>query len=145
MDTIDNGYKTEENLIITDSVKSFMLETTRWAKFLSIIGFIGIGLMLIGAIFIIGVGSQFRGGSQIGILAVVYFAMAVLYFFPILYLYRFSVNVRDGLLRLGQGEFDAGMENLKSMFKFMGILMIVLLSFYILALVFGLIIGAASM
>lgn len=134
-----------EELKITESSKSFLLETTKWAKFLAILGFVGIGLMVIGALFIIAVGSSMRGaGGAPVLMGVVYLLMAVLYFFPTYYLYNFSVKMKKAILNLDQSNADSGFENLKSLYKFMGILAIVMISFYVLFFLVALAIGASN-
>ena len=40
-----------EQLTVTSSAKRFLRETAKWCKLLSIVGFIGIGLMLVIALF----------------------------------------------------------------------------------------------
>jgi hypothetical protein len=58
----------------------------------------------------------------------------VLLFFPCLYLNKFSVKMKTALNSINQEDFEDSFKNLKSLFKFYGILSIILLSFY--ALVF---------
>jgi len=129
----------------------FLAETARWCKFLSIVGFIMCGLLVILALFmgtLMGTAfSQFEGSGLLGggmsiFVTVLYLAFALLYFFPCLYLFRFSDKMKRALVESNQVEMTSAFENLKSCFKFMGIMTIVLLSFYALALIFG-ILGAA--
>ena len=70
------------------------------------------------------------------IIGPMYLLMALLYFFPSRYLYIFSSNVNTALFSNDQDALSAGFENLKSNFKFWGILMICMIGFYILA-IFG--------
>ena len=67
-------------------------------------------------------------------ITIVYLAIAVLLFFPCLYLNKFSVKMKTALNSINQEDFEDSFKNLKSLFKFYGILSIILLSFY--ALVF---------
>jgi uncharacterized membrane protein len=129
----------------------FLAETARWGKFLSIIGFIMCGLLVILALFmgtLMGTAfSQIEGAGLLGggmsiLVTIMYLIFAVLYFFPCLYLFRFSDKMKRALVESNQVEMTSAFENLKSCFKFMGIMTIILLSFYALALIFG-ILGAA--
>ena len=71
-----------------------------------------------------------------------YFIMCVLYLFPIHYLYKFSTELKAGLqLSVNSTTLVTGFENLKSLFKFMGILVAVTLSFYALFIVLAFIGG----
>ena len=77
-------------------------------------------------------------------LTVVYLLFAVLYFFPVLYLYRFSVKMEEGLRAQNGDTVELAFQNLKSLFKFMGLFMAVILGFYGVMLVFGVAIAGIS-
>lgn len=140
------------DLQVTPQVQSYLTESAKWGKFLSIMGFIGCGLMAILAFLIPFILSQvpesaslplgFNTGMRMG-LTVIYLLLALLLFFPCLYLYRFSVKMQTATKSISQENFDESLMNLKSMFKFYGIFTIVMLSFY--ALVFIISIIAAAM
>ena len=129
----------------------YLGETARWGKFLSIIGFIGCVLLVILA-FSIGALLSYsydRMGAigaaaavPSGMLTVVYLAIAVLYFFPVLYLYRFSVKMLSALRNNDQPLLNLSLRNLKSCYKFIGILTIISLGLTILIFIIA-IIGAA--
>jgi hypothetical protein len=77
-------------------------------------------------------------------LTVFYLLVALLYFFPVYYLFQFSVKMKAALAQQSSELLQQAFENLKSHYKFMGILMIVVLGFYVIILAFaGL--GAAMM
>lgn len=121
--------------------RSFLSNTARWGKFLSIMGFIFIGLMVVGGLFAstlmstvaddAGYGSGIMGGAFFGFF---YLIFALLYFFPVLYLYKFSTKMERGLRARDEETVTESFRNLKSLFKFMGVLTIVMLSFYALML-----------
>ena len=69
------------------------------------------------------------------------FSMALLLFFPAYYLFNFSTKLRRAVYNNDQPVLTESLKNLKSFFKFYGILVIVLLSFYILIFIAG-VIGA---
>ena len=132
----------------------FLSETAKWAKFLSIVGFVMVGLIAIFAIFagtllssLPGFGgssvtSALAGGMSV-MITIIYLLIALLYFFPCLYTFRFATKMKKALAENNQELLNSSFESLKSCFKFMGIMTIVLLSFYALAFIFG--IGAAMM
>ena len=68
-----------------------------------------------------------------------YLAFAVLYYFPISYLYQFSENTKKQLKTMTITLIRDAFEFLKSHYKFMGILTIILLSFYAIIIFIGLI------
>jgi uncharacterized membrane protein len=129
--------------------QSFFRETAKWAKFISIVGFIFIGLYVLIALMMIAAGSTIgamsgnpmmgaMGGTTLGI---IYLVGALLYFFPIRYLYLFSSKALTALESKSTDYLTDSLENLKSHYKFMGILMIVVIGLMILGFVFG-IVGA---
>jgi hypothetical protein len=122
---------------------NYLGETARWAKFLSIVGFVLCGVMIILALF---AGSILTGFSRLGnsealtttmglsgaFISLIYIVIALLYFFPCLYLFNFSSKMQMALRNNDQTYLNASFSNLKSCFKFVGILTIVFLSFYLL-------------
>jgi len=69
--------------------------------------------------------------------------MAVLWFIPNLYLFRFASKIQQAVRLSESLQVGEGLKNLKSYFKFLGILFIIVLCFYALAFIGG-IIGAAA-
>lgn len=144
---VENG----ENLIIDWRSKEFLKETAKWTKFLAILGFVGIGLMVLGSLVMLFAPSSlmsngdFPFGGKIFIM-LLYLAFAVLYYFPISYLYHFSENTKKAIENNDNNAIRDAFEFLKSHYKFMGILTIILLSFYAIMIFIGLIgAGAAAM
>jgi hypothetical protein len=130
-----------ENLFqINTEIKGYLLEISKWGKFLAIVGYIGMGLLLLLGLAILIGGSIFSSFSSevnfpIGIVGVIYFALAIAYYFPVNYLYKFSTQIKQGLNSNVQQPVTSGFENLKSLFKFMGIFTIVILSIYALIII----------
>ncbi|HET9056160.1 MAG TPA: DUF5362 family protein [Chitinophagaceae bacterium] len=136
------------DLQLDPTSQSYLSEASRWGKFLAIVGFIFCGLLALSAFFVGAIFSSFSSqlGTNFGggIITVVYLLMAVLYFFPCYYLYNFSVKMQTALRVNDQQSLQASFSNLKSFYKFWGILTIVMLAFYLIALVIA-IIAAASL
>jgi hypothetical protein len=137
------------------------LETTRkWTMFLAILGFIGIGLMLLIGIFagsfigkmmggmssmsgmegmegMEGMGAAKAASGFVGVfMFVFYLILAVIYFFPVLYLLRFSTHTKKAVATLDANELKLGLKYLKSYWKYIGILLIVCISLMLLGLIF---------
>ena len=144
---VENG----ETLVIDWRTKEFLKETAKWTKFLAILGFVGIGLMVLGSLVMLFAPSSlmsngdFPFGGKI-FMMLLYLAFAVLYYFPISYLYQFSENTKKAIENNDNNAIRDAFEFLKSHYKFMGILTIILLSFYAIIIFIGLIgAGAAAM
>ena len=127
---------------------NYLSEAARWSRFLSIIGFIYCGFMVILGLFFGTVmrmmptvgdsGMTTIGSSFFGVFIII---MSLVMFFPALYLWNFSSKIRKAFNNNDQPLLTESLKNLKSFFKFYGILLIVVLSFYALALIAA-IIGA---
>ena len=138
------------DLHIDQTSVNFLGETARWSRFLAIIGFIYCGLMVIFGIFfgtIMSVMAPAMGGDAAmsmvgsGLLSGFIIIISLLLFFPAFYLFNFSTKMKKALQHNDQPLLTESLKNLKSFFKFYGIFVIVVLSFYILMFVAG-IIGA---
>jgi hypothetical protein len=120
-----------KSLKLTDNSLIFMTEIVKWAKFLAICSFVGLGMMVLAgvAMLILQFERQANGLSTV-IMGLFYILMAVIYFFPAVYLYRFATASADAIEKLNEDTLEEGLENLKSLFRFTGILMIIMFSLY---------------
>jgi len=145
-------------LQFTNEAKDFLATAGKWATFLSIIGFIVLGLMLLGSFAMFAMGSALSGlggaggpmasmmsGATIGI---IYLVIVVLCFFPTLYLFKFGAKAKQAVNNSNTAELTECIGNLKSYFKFVGIFTIITIVFYIVVFIAAMAIGigaAASM
>jgi hypothetical protein len=139
MENNENTQPVENLFTINSEIKGYLLETSKWGKFLAIIGYVGMGLLLLlGLAFIVGF-SIFSSVSNVGfpmrIMGFIYILISVVYYFPVNYLYKFSIQFKQGFNSINQQTITSGFENLKSLFKFMGIFTIVVLSIYVLIII----------
>ena len=145
---LDNPTLPEQPLLtVSPAAIIFLREIKVWAKFFAILAFIFVGLMVIGA-FTMGtiMSSISKAGSAASIGGVgftaLYLFIAVLYFLPALYLWRFTSNLGLALDTNDSEKLTIAFSWLKSHYKFIGVLMIIMLSLYAVILI-GLGIGAA--
>ncbi|WP_131538139.1 hypothetical protein [Pedobacter nototheniae] len=150
MEELDQQAPQEIKLVVSEEMRSYIYELTKWAKFLSIVGFVFAAFLIIGSF---GIGAFLASNpgmvAQLGPLAksgstivtIVYLLMGLFYFYPSLLLFRISGRGQQGVLYGDQESLNAAMLNLKSLFKFWGIMTIVIIVGY-----FGLIfLAGASM
>lgn len=139
MENLENPQHVETQISVNTVMKDYLLETAKWGKFLAIVGYIGLGLLILAALVVIigfsALGSLETAGLPMSIMGIMYLILAVLYYFPVTYLYRFSSQMKSGIKSNDQEKVTFAAENLKSMFKFMGIVTVVMLSIYALALI----------
>lgn len=136
-------------LNLPPAILGFLKETSTWTYFLSILGFIGIGLMILGGLFfslalnLMPGGNPYSGlGVDMSYFGMIYVVIALFYFFPVLYLFNFSRKMKSALSSNNNDELTAAFSNLKSHYKFIGIFTIVIISIYVLIFVFAMIAGA---
>jgi hypothetical protein len=143
---IHNPITQLEQLTITKASKNFLKETAKWAKFLSIIGFILIAIMLVFAVFattIFELAGKMQPGmpASLGLtMTVTYLVLAIIYFFPVYYLLQFSNKMKTALSTKNDETLAKAFEMLKSHYKFIGVFTIITMSLYallIVAAVFG--------
>lgn len=131
-------------LRLNESSKKFLRETSKWAFILSIIGFVIVGMLVFMAVFfgimLTDVRSNLNPLRDMGMPAwyftMVYLLSAVIYFFPMLYLYKFSRRMKSALIEKSTEDLTAAFSNLKSHYKFVGITVLIIIGLYI--LLFGL-------
>ena len=146
------------SLSIDPLTKSHLNETAKWARFLAIVGMVLLGLMIIFGIFFstmmaassnpfeepVEGGSGLMSGFGVGI-AILYIILAVIWFFPLLFLLRFANGIRASLHGNDQNALNVSFQNLKSCFRYVGIITIIILAMYALVFVIALLGGAATM
>ncbi len=137
METSNQNSGNEMNQVrmeLTNESIFYLEQISKWTTFFSILGFVLIGILLIGGIF---VGSIF---SKLGqayanfpffTLSIIYFVIAIIYFFPVLYLYRFSVNSKHAIKSKDSNLINIAFKNLKSHYRYTGIMTIIILSIYL--------------
>jgi hypothetical protein len=117
------------------------LETTRkWVMFLAIIGFIFLGLFiiigLIAGTFLTAFNSGGKGlGVPESLMFIPVLLLAAIYFFPVLFLFRFSKHTSHAIQNLDKLRLHKAIKNLKYYFAYIGILLIIVLSLYIVVLI----------
>ena len=127
------------------SALEFLKESAKWSKFLAIMGFVGIGFMVLAAIFMGAVMSMIPTaaestefnplGAMKGFLSVLYLIIAAIYFFPVYYLYKYANDTKNAIQDNDSELLSTGLGFLKSHHKFLGITMIVVISLYVLMFV----------
>ena len=129
--------------------KSHLSEAAKWARFLAICGFVFLGLMVVYGIFMsfvfanmMGTMSQYDSTYSTNSLKnimgagmiIFYIVCAVIAFFPYYFLLRFANKMKAALVSNDQDSLNGSFQNLKILYRYMGILMIISLVFMIFAI-----------
>ncbi len=137
------------SLSVDPGSKVHLEETARWARFLALAGMVLLSLGA-GGILVVGVytgllssGVDYPGMSgaySLGI-ALFYFLLLGVWFFPLLFLLRFANKMKAALRGNDQEALTNAVMNLKSCFRYVGIITIIILTLYaviIVVVLFGL-------
>ncbi len=126
-------------MILTEESKHYLVQTAKWARFLAIVGFVMVGFLVIVAFFAGAFLAALDSDEELsaigtGSLTALYLVLAIVYFFPVWYLFRFANRTREAIKDEDSELLAAGLEQLKACIKFVGILTIIVLVFYFLAI-----------
>ena len=125
METLDNNLGSVGNELELRT-RDYLTTAGKWGRFLAILGFIGCGLIVI-----LGLVSLAMSRSNNGIWSVLMtVAITIIYFLPSLYLFRFSAAAIETGQTGSSADLEESMLNLKKFLKYLGILIIVMISIY---------------
>ena len=122
---------------VSEESRIHLASIRKWALFLSIMGFIGCGFMLLTGLFF-GTMSRlipsFEGGDAFPgmLMLIVYTIMAVVYFIPSLFLFKFSLRLKASLDADASGLFSEALKFLRFCFTSVGLLTITGICLFIL-------------
>lgn len=118
---------------LSHTAKDMLRQTKPWARFVAVMMFIGAAFMLVGGgIAMIGgamMGSGVRGAMPAG-LGLVYLAMGALYLAPAVFLNRYASGIQSLMQTNRMSDLERALGAQKSFWKFMGIMMIIVLAGY---------------
>ncbi|WP_113654806.1 DUF5362 family protein [Pedobacter namyangjuensis] len=156
MDNIETAQEQEpaHGLIISEEIRSYLYDLAKWANFLAIVGFAITGLMVISA-FTVGaamttskelqaMSMQMGGLGGLGF-TIFFLIYAFLIFYPSLLMFKYATKAKIGILYGEQENLNEAISKLKSLFKYWGILAIIVICLYgmlIISAVLGGIAGA---
>ena len=127
---------------ITMESLGYLNTAAKWAKFLAILGFIGIGFMVVGGLFtsvfltfLRSVPSMSSFPVPMGFLGFFYIILAAVYVMPVIYLNNFSNNISKAVAFRETAILTEALLNLKRHLKYIGIMTIVIIATYIVGIV----------
>ncbi len=127
----------KKNLEITGDINKYLDSASKWSKFLAILGFVFIGIMVVAG-FIMSIAMSFLPFGQNNffpfppfLFGLIYLVIAAIYLLPLLYLFRFSTYIQRALATGNQNLLASAFKNLKAHYKFIAIFIIVMFCLYI--------------
>lgn len=124
-------------------------DTRKWTLFLSILGFIGIGLIVILGL-IIGPLISSLSGQRLGstfppfLFGFIYLIIAVIYFFPVFFLYKFSVFAKRAFNTFEPENMHLAFKNLRTHYQILGVITIIFVGLYVIVGVIAALVTAFS-
>jgi hypothetical protein len=115
-------------------------KTRKWSMFLAILGFIFAGIMLIGGLIASLFLSVFKtehalfGVTELLVIVGI-LVFILIYFFPMLYLFRFSKHTSNAVRTLDKQEMQNAIKYLRKYYVYIGILTIIVLAIYFIAII----------
>lgn len=130
----------ERKIEISPEILNNLNSTRKWTTFLSILGFIFLGLLIVAGLTTSLFLTTFRTqeanlGIPESVVIIVLIVIGAIYFLPVFFLFRFSRNTRDGIQNLDRHKLEKGFNNLRLYFTYTGIMVIVVLTIYVVGLV----------
>jgi len=159
MSDINNPYNSPETRIVpeqkqytgnlTEPMQKFLRESSPWMRFIGIVGFIGSGIC---AVF--GLISLFFSNSlsliedftntPVWLMSLTYALTGVVMFFPSFFAYKAGTMIKKFIYSNVDADLEDALKNNKALWKFYGIMTIILLAFIPLVIILAFIIGIAS-
>ncbi len=129
-----------------NSSQILLRDSAKWAKFLSIAGFCLCGIFILIGVFAGAFFSTLQTNpyndpttsrAMGGIMTATYIVMAVIYFFPFFFLFKFGTKMQTAIRNNDQQSLVNSLGNLRAYFRFIGILVIIGIAVCAIAFIFG--------
>lgn len=137
-------------LSVTHPSYSYLEEISKWTKFLSILGFVLSGFMVLGGLSAMTIETNLFGSvadtipmALIALYGVMYLVIGLFYLIPCMFLFKSSNAMKSALQTNDSFQLEESFKNHKSFFKFIGITTLVMLILYALGIIFFAIFAAS--
>ena len=132
----------EEKLNLTETSIKHIEEVAKWTKFFAILSYISIGFLIVLALFLGFVLPSLNQDMQSTnpvvqypkLFGLMYLIIAAFYIYPTVNMQRFANKVKDAINKKDSIQLEEGFGNIKSALKFIGIITIIFIAIYFIAL-----------
>ena len=115
---------------VNESMKANLLSAAKWAKFICIVGCIGVGFAVVFGIAMLALGSIASKMYTDKPLGVIYLLVAAIYIYPLIKGFQFANATKAACLSDDENELARGISGLNDLLKFTGYLTIICLILY---------------
>jgi hypothetical protein len=129
---------------VSPSTIALLSGTKPWVRFMSVLMWIGVAFMLLagagmGLVSVMGAAKSAStgpfGGAEFIVLAVIYGVMAFVYIFPAIKLWKYANRIGSLGSTRSVVDLDAALNEQRSFWKFVGIMTIIMISLYLVAVI----------
>ena len=142
--TMVGDYREREFIVVSNHAKITLMSITKWVKFLTILGMIGcVFIFVLGIVAILFggmIGSKLGGsgveavvGASTGLL---YIILGIIYIYPLIKMFNYANKMKAAIKSNNQDNYEIALANFNSAVKFWGVLAIIGLIIWGLALIF---------
>ncbi len=129
MDQYNEKEQQEVKLEVSENIRSYLYDSSKWCNFLGTLGLFGAALMIGMSLFFKApipstAGSLGIGGLQ-SVMGIVFLLYGLIFIYPSFLLLKFANKTKEGILYANQQSFEEGLDKLRALFKFWGILAII--------------------
>lgn len=122
-----------ETLQVTEEIRSYIYETAKWTRFLSIVGLVVAAFLALMALSANGLMEAMTAAApaspllKLGstFLTIYFLGISLMLFYPSFLLFKYSNAANTAILYGDQENFTLAMRKMKSVFKFWGIIAII--------------------
>ena len=137
---------------VTPATLQALAGTKPWVRLCSIMGFIGAGFMILAGLLMITsgamVGMSSRDAAGLAglpvVMGITYIVLSIIYLFPALKLWKYGSAIVRLMSTGSTADLEAALDQQRGFWKFVGILMIIMIAITLLAMVGGILAGIAG-
>lgn len=131
--------KTQDTMRLNEQCESMLATIAKWSYFLGILTFVGVGFAFLVGLICLLAGSALTAavdleGLSVWVYGCLYIVCSVIYLFPGIYLYRYSVKMKQALAVRDEAVLTEALRQQKNLFVFLGVFSIVGIALLILIL-----------
>ena len=130
---------------VSQGVIAQLAGTKPWVRFMSVLMFLGAGLMVLVALIILVMGGTIAATAKAGSgalpagmmtgIAILYAVLSILYIYPALKLWKYANHIGALLISSSVLDLEAALSHQRLFLKFLGIMVIVIFSLYLLIMI----------
>lgn len=133
---------------VSEDTLALLRATKPWVRLLSVLGFIGLGFLVLGSLAFLLIPMGGMGAMSLGpkvAITSVYLAMGCVQFPAVLFLSRYASRIGNLAASGAPADLEEALRAQKSFWKYVGILTLVMIGFYVVVIVIALGVGGAAL